>query len=420
MRIPAVRRIACVALTTLLSGLAATPATAALPGERLPSGARGAEIAPTRQAPEPPSPELERIVRKLHEAGAIGVTAEARWGDRVWATDSGLASLDPRQPAAPGSRFRAASITKPLVAVLALQLVEEGAWTLETTIGEAAPGLWPGMEAVTVRQLLSHTSGLPDYLQALLAGIVSTEDFLTVVEKRWTDEEILALVRPLPATSAPGTTFAYSNTNYIVVGQMLRRATGQTIRSLIAERILKPAKMQDSFFATGPRMPRPRLGEYARFPGEAVDLKRFQPSMFSSAGALVSTGHDLNLFHRALGRGRLVGKPLVRQMQTPALPGQAVGYGLGSFRFPSPCKKGPAYVNGHNGGSWGTLSFSVGLGKSRQVTVAMTGRGYRPAQARRQEKLLSRYAVTALAGTCGKAGTVGRPTVPRLVAVRVP
>ncbi|NPD06034.1 beta-lactamase family protein [Nocardioides sp. zg-1308] len=365
-------------------------AGAAPPSTSSPAGAapRAAEIS---------TGALDRLVQRLRTDGkAVAVTAELRRGARTWTFDAGRARRAPARTVQPGSSFRAASVTKQLVAVLALQLVEKGTWTLDTTIGDVDPGLWPGREAITVRQLLSHTSGMPDHLGAVVAEATTGRKFVRAISRRSTDQEIIALGRSLPWAAEPGT-FSYSNTGYVVVGQMLERATGTSVRRLVERRILRPVGMTDSAFAVSKSSPRPGLHEYARWPGRTLDLRSFEPSLFSSAGALVSTARDLNEFRRALEAGELIGKRWVRVMQHP-LTDQ--GYGLGSYRLPSPCSSGPRWVHGHDGGSFGTLTFSVGLGGNRQLTIAMTGRGYTEDTITSQSRLLQKFAYTALAATC--------------------
>jgi D-alanyl-D-alanine carboxypeptidase len=387
---------AALAMTVLLA-----PVSMVAPAGAAPASTSAA--APVGRA-EIPTRALDRLVRRLRTDGkAVAVTAELRRGPQTWTFDAGQARRAPARASEPGGSFRAASVTKQLIAVLALQLVQSGKWTLDTTIGDVDPGLWPGREAITVRQLLSHTSGMPDHLPALIGEATTGREFVRAVSRRMTDRQIIALAQTQPWAAEPGT-FSYSNTGYVVIGQMLERATRTPVRTLVERRILRPVGMADSSFAVRKSAPRPDLHEYARFPGRTLDLGSFEPSVFSSAGALVSTAHDLNEFRRALEGGDLISKRLVRTMQRPVSAGAGPAYGLGSYRLPSPCSTGPRWLQGHDGGSFGTLTFSVGLGRNRQLTIAMTGRGYTEETVAAQSRLLQKFAYTALAATCAEGG----------------
>ncbi|WP_165355236.1 serine hydrolase domain-containing protein [Nocardioides oleivorans] len=395
-RRPAGRTVAAATALAVAAGLlGATGAATAAPAERARTDQAPTDQPSTdRSRTEMRSDAVERLVRRLRGAGAVAVDVEVRRGDQTWSMAAGSSQVDPRRPAVAGSAYRAGSVSKQLVSVLALQLVDRGTWTLDTTIGEVAPGLWPGQESVTVRQLLSHTSGLPEFLTPLVAEADTTQGFLDATDDRWTDAQLIAVAQQLPVT-APGE-FSYSNTNYVVLGQLLTQATGRSVAALAERRILRPAGMGDSFFADDRRLPAPRLAEYARLP-RLVALERFHPSMFSSAGSLVSTTTDLNDFHAALESGRLIPRRLVRTMQREVAPGS--GYGLGSYSVPNPCRGG-ATINGHDGGTWGTVTFSLAAGRGTQVTVAMTGRSYVPQQYRKQLVLSQKLVSSAFAMTC--------------------
>lgn len=403
------RRFAASIAAVLALGLAP-----ALPS----SGAAAAE----RDLPAPPPPtelptaaeisrDLDRALLKIRRAGAVGVTARVDNSYGTWQGAAGLAQLDPARPARADSRFRAASVTKMLTAVLALGMVERGRWTLETTIGDVLPKLWPARSDVTLRQLLSHSSGMPDMLAPLIAEAKGMKAFERAVSKRRTDRELVAVAKAQEWLFEPGTSMTYSNTGFVVVGMMLKKATGQSMPALMRSRVLRPARMTQSTFATTRGMRGPRLREYAAFGKRKLDLGRFHPTMFSSAGALVTTARDLNRFQLALSKGRLLEPRQVTAMRRVVASSEELGleYGLGSYRLPNPCREG-GFVFGHDGGSWGTvtMSFSSSTGGKR-VTVAMTGRDLtgRPATVR----AIGQFVYTALGATClgGPAGATQRP-----------
>ncbi|WP_137294018.1 serine hydrolase domain-containing protein [Nocardioides dongxiaopingii] len=402
---------AAVAAGLVTSGALVAPATAGpATAEPAPRGA-AATSGEASQAP-PPGPRLRQALRRVVRAGAVAATFEVvDLGDRSGGS-AGSARLAPRRAASDQARFRAASVTKQLTAVLALQQVQRGRWTLGTTIGDVLPGLWPARSDVTLGELLSHRSGVPDYLAALVADATTNAKFLAAISPRRTDRELVGVAQQLPWLFEPGTSFGYSNTGYVIVGLMLRRATGRSLTALAQQRILRPARMSESTWAAGRRMPAPRLREYADLGGRRpLDLGSFNPTMFSAAGALLTTTRDLNRFQVALSRGRLLAPRLVDTMRStvtraddPA--GIGVAYGYGSYRIPDPCRPG-RWLFGHDGASFGThtLSFSSRDGR-RRVTAALTGRQYadpeQPAYV-----ALNRLLGAAFASTC--RGPVAAP-----------
>ena len=342
---------------------------------------------------------LHAHLKKLRGAGGIEVVAELRTPAGTWRDAVGHPLGRPGVPTLEGAELRAASVNKMLTSVLALQLVESGRWTLDTTIGDVLPRLWPSRSAVTLRQLLSHTSGMPDHVDLLASSTPDIETFVRVVSTAHRDRELVNIAKAAPWQFEPGTDMAYSNTNYVVVGMMLKRATGQPMSKLLRKRVLLPARMTESRFATGRRLLPPHLHEYARYHG-VRDLRTFHPSIFSAAGALVSTTRDLNRFHTALSGGRLLDRDLVREMRSVVTPGPdpRTGYGLGTFRLPDPCRPGKV-LNGHDGATFGTLTMSfTTTNGARRITVAMTGRnltGRGP-----DVPAMQRFVLKAIARTC--------------------
>jgi D-alanyl-D-alanine carboxypeptidase len=352
---------------------------------------------------------LQEALDAVTAGEGVGAVAQVVGAKAQWSSASGVRRLAGGQPAARAQdRARVASVTKSMVATLALQEVQRGRWRLSTTVDDVLPGLLPGHGDITVAQLLSHRSGAPDYLAALLATATSTDAFLDVVEHRYTDRQLVSAALTLPWSFAPGTAFGYSNTNYVVVGMMLARTNRRPVGALLERRIFDPARMGDSSLPRTPRFEGPHLTEYAFFPGEEpVDLRGFEPSVFSAAGAVVSTPRDLNRFYRALLTGRLLRPDLVRQMTRPRTT-EPLAYGLGVYSLPDPCPTADGsqqLVHGHDGASFGTLTiaFSSPDGR-RQVALSVTGRSFDPAAA---PPPIGEFAVAALLATCPHAPSAG-------------
>ena len=186
--------------------------------------------APAPAVAEPPPPPASEHAaaarpgdgldeRRLQEAldvftaeYGIAAVAEVVGPNGRWAGASGVRRLTPNpRPARPEDRFRIASVTKPMVATLALQEVARGRWSLSTTVGSVLPGLLPGHDRITVEQLLSHRSGLPEYLTPIIAGATSPQQAIDLVSVPRTDHELISYALAQPWAFEPGTAFGYSN-----------------------------------------------------------------------------------------------------------------------------------------------------------------------------------------------------------------
>ncbi|MFJ2266229.1 serine hydrolase domain-containing protein [Streptomyces sp. NPDC087849] len=240
-------------------------------------------------------------------------------------------------------RFRAGSITKTFVATVVLQLAGEGRLRLSDTVDRLLPGLIHGNgndgRRITLRALLGHTSGLYDYTADTSAHPVSA-----------TAAVRLALAhRP---TNAPGR-YSYSNTNYVVLGLIVRRVTGHGYATEIRHRIITPLHLTGtSLPGARTTLPSPHGRGFTRDPadGSLRDVTVLDPRTAGAAGELISTLADLNRFYAALLGGRLLPPAqLAALLNTGATHGV---YGLGIYPQRLSCGITVWGHNGHIAGSY--------------------------------------------------------------------
>jgi D-alanyl-D-alanine carboxypeptidase len=209
----------------------------------------------TPRATRPPADPaaLQKQLDGVVEAGAPGVVGLVRTGERTWQGASGLGELRAKRPARAGDRFRIGSVTKSFVATVVLQLVGEGRLRQDDHLERWLPGLVPGGEQITARQLLNHTSGLYNY----------TDD-LPEPPRRFQPRELVAIATGHKPLFAPGTQFSYSNTNYILAGLLVERVTGQRLADQLHQRILQPLGLGDTELPTTQRaLAGPHIRGYA-------------------------------------------------------------------------------------------------------------------------------------------------------------
>ncbi|WP_370961398.1 serine hydrolase domain-containing protein [Amycolatopsis sp. cg9] len=342
------RRI--VACGTLVALLAATTAAPAL-----------ATTNPLQRA-------LDRVTA---QGGAPGAAAVVTDHGRVTETRSGTGDVTTGTPYPRDAKFRAGSITKTFVATVVLQLVAEGKVDLDAPIGRYLPGLITGNgndgRQITVRNLLQHTSGLYSYTDDLLA----TGDLEPLRHRGAEPGELVALALDHPPLFAPGSSWSYSNTNYIVAGMLVEKVTRHSLATEIAHRITRPLGLRGtSLPGRGEeRLPAPHARGYVPGAEKLVDFTEFDPSIAGAAGALVSTGRDLDTFFGALLGGRLLRPAQLAQMQrTVPVPGEpGTDYGLGLFHRTLP--DGTRYW-GHGGDIFGFATLSGATDSGRSATVS--------------------------------------------------
>jgi len=266
----------------------------------------------------------------------------------------GLADTALREPMRTTARMPQGSVGKTYVAAVALQLVDEGALSLDAPVSRYLGDTpWfrrlPNAESMTIRQIMNHTSGLVRYEfdDRFLA------DLLKDPYRVWKVEEQLAYLFDRPAPFAAGQGWDYSDTNYLVLGLIIERLTGHRLNDEIRRRVLNPAELRETIPNDGPELPgvvQGYAGADNPFGGDAMLVQgrmTLNPSFEGAGGGWSSTALDLARWAKQLYEGRVVPAPrLADALQgVPARLGPEVRYGLGVIIWPS--SRGPVW--GHSG-----------------------------------------------------------------------
>ncbi|KUL49495.1 hydrolase [Streptomyces sp. NRRL F-4489] len=298
-----------------------------------------------------------------------GAYSAARDGADEWQGAAGVADIGTGRLTTPLMRHRIGSITKTFTAVAVLQEVGKGRIALDAPIARYLPDLVPGErgQAITVRMLLNHTSGIGEYTDKIFT---TTDSLETNRLRRFDPEELARLGLTAPPLSAPGQAHHYSNTNFILAGLLLRKVTGQAPEAYITENVIRRAGLKMTFFTQSPVILAPHALMYEAAYGEfdpPREYSVYNMSWGGTAGALVSTMPDLNRFYRALLSGQLLAPAQLAQMKTTVpIPGSTARYGLGLLRMSLPCGE----FWGHNGLVLGAMTWSLSSPDGRrQVSV---------------------------------------------------
>lgn len=325
-----------------------------------------------------PSPDhaLRQELKKLvaTAGGPPRVIAVLQRGNRTEVYRAGVADLETGRPLRPGDHMRLASVSKAYSGVVALRLVDQGRLRLDTTIGERLPSLPAAWCKVTLRQLLNHTSGLPDFTGSAEFRQILGRDPHHLFDSR----HLLDFVADEPLVIPAGARYQYSNSDNIAVALMAEAATGRRYEDLLKQLVYRPLDLHRTSLPQGFRLPEPYLHGYAVDPPAPPEdvTELFGSSGVWASGAVVATPKDLTTFIRGYADGRLL-SPRTRRQQLTFVPGGASepagpganAAGLAIFRYTTRC----GVLYGHTGNTAGYTQLAAATpdGK-RSLTFSLT------------------------------------------------
>lgn len=351
----------------LLVALAAAPACSGNDDSGAPAESTG-EASPTESAAPPPTSSADDAAELLRAVMDLPVDADLipgaivllRVNDDVVVLTAGKAQLRPKRAMRPGLRFPVASLTKPMVAALALQLVEDGTLSLADTVEEWVPGLLPAGSSITVGQLLSHRSGLPNYFEIAGMDVKPGRGPIPAAS-------LVPLVADRPLQFEPGSATEYSNTGYLVLGLVVEAATRQPLAEALQDRVFAPLQMTETSLGRGGPPDQRDVHGYAK----DRDASRTAVTEAGLADSgVVSTVGDVNRFWQGLLAGELVSGESLDQMTTVTGSVDWADYGFGVAIQQTSC--GTAY--GHTGSILGYQVSAWALADADRAVVAMANR----------------------------------------------
>jgi D-alanyl-D-alanine carboxypeptidase len=336
--------------------------------------------APVGGAQEGRDAALDGALRSLvaRHGGPPGVIAIVQRGSHREVHTFGVRNIKRGLPMRANDRMRLASTSKAFNGAVALSLVSDGQLSLNDKLGEFLPGLprkdW---RAVTLRQLLDHTSGLPDFTQS--KGY--KDAILASLKKAPPPRKLLSYVQNKKLRFEPGSKYHYSNSDNVAIGLMVTAAIGSNYRSQLREQVYGPLGLKKTTLPAGPNLTAPYIHGYDNDPSEQPpdDISEQVAAGWAwASGGMGSTPTDLNAFIRGYLGGDLFGpKTLAQQRRVveggrsdPPGPGKNSA-GLGIFRYQTRC----GTVWGHTGNFFGYTQFmAASPDGSRSVVVSVNER----------------------------------------------
>jgi CubicO group peptidase (beta-lactamase class C family) len=303
--------------------------------------------------------DVVALMKLRHVNGAT--ISVVRDNKTVYEKGYGMRDVARNLPADPATNYEIGSISKEFTAAAVMQLVEAGTVDLNALASKYVPSA-PHGNRITVRQLLSHTSGLHEYLD--------TPNKKELTSKPATPGQVVAIVANRPLDFEPGTKFGYSNENYFLLGMIVEAAVRQSYNDYVREHLLTPAGISDAAttknIATVPNM----AAGYSFANGKSAPVAGIREDWTWAAGNLIMTAGALVKWNDALQTGRIVSKATFAKMSeaVPLADGQSSGYGLG---FEIGTFQGQPSV-GHDGETYGFASSDQMFPKQNAGIVVLT------------------------------------------------
>ena len=286
--------------------------------------------------------------------------AVMRDGQVIKAKGYGLSNIELNTPVSPQTIFQSGSMGKQFTATGIMMLVEEGKVGLDDKVAKYFPGAPESWNTFTVRNLLTHTSGIKEY---------TGKDF--DYRRDYTEEDLLKMAQAQPFDFAPGDKWSYSNTGYMLLGMLIHKVTGKFYGDFLQERIFKPLGMTTTRIISEEDIVPNRAAGYRLVKGVVKNQEWVNPTLNTTAdGSLYFTVLDLAKWDAALYTEKLIKRTSLDQMWTPVKlnDGKTYPYGFG-WRV--------AEMNGHrlieHGGSW--QGFTAGISRyvdDKLTVVALT------------------------------------------------
>jgi D-alanyl-D-alanine carboxypeptidase len=329
--------------TPTAAGSSATPAPTAPPASA-PVASPGFTAPPTPTATPDPAAlaaGLDARLEQLRKKASIpGISAAILWDDgRTWLGAAGSADILAGTPITKGTAFALASVSKTFTAAVVLQLVEEGRLGLDRPVAPLLPA-YRLDRRITVRMLLDHTSGLPDYF----LNPTIDKPLQAAPDALWTPARAWGYVLPKRAT--PGTTWRYSNANYLLLGELVHAVTGRSLAVEIRRRLLQPLRLTTAWYQVVERPRARRTVGYRMLPAGGGKLRavavapagpvmpfRSVISAAAGAGSMAATARDAARWMQAFAGGRVLSadmqSAMLADMATTTALGARIAYGLG-------------------------------------------------------------------------------------------
>lgn len=261
--------------------------------------------------PDAPTAKMDEYVSAFAQQDRfMGSILVAKGGQVLIAKGYGLADREFAAPNTTDTKFRLGSLTKQFTAAAILQLQQQGKLSVDDLVSKYIPKSPPAWKDITIQELLSHTSGIPNY--------TSFPDYKEQERLPTTPLKLIQRFIDKPLDFAPGTKFSYSNSGYVVLGYIVQKVSGESYESYLKHNILDPLDLQSTGYDRAAKILKSRASGYVPHGAQLINSDFIDMSVPFAAGALYSTVNDLYRWDRALYTEKVLPKPALEKMFTPS------------------------------------------------------------------------------------------------------
>lgn len=320
---------------------------------------------------ELPHPSLRDVLNVARrELDAPGALAMLQQGGTLHAAVCGVANVDSVLPVRPGQLWPAGSILKTMIGVVLLKLQSAAVFSLDDLLSNWLPDISHAGE-ITLRMLARHESGIHCFGEVMyhLPLVLIRHNAL----RSWQPADNIEIAGHYPRYFEPGAGFHYANTNYVILGEAIRLATGRELSAHLHDLVWQPLAMNDTYYAATEPFPALELRGYAREELGGVDITDAEAwSLYGYGGGFVTTAADILKFMQALHGGGLLSEAQYAILQDSADAGHGKGYGIGLQSF----SRDWGRFMGHGGNTMGYTSGSWYFPEDDLHMVFVVNRGF--------------------------------------------
>ncbi|MBE9202785.1 beta-lactamase family protein [Synechocystis salina LEGE 06099] len=310
-------------------GFFATLAASAWLGSQQWKGLTNPAIATDLEVDSSLSKEILAILQQAQQEYGLSALLCGVWQREKTIISTAIGHSQTNVPATTAMHLRAGGVTITCICLVLLRLVDRGVVNLDDPVARWWPEL-PRAERVTLQQLANSTSGYPDFEQD--QTFIDANNYNPF--RQWTTQELLDVAFASPLLYEPGESWNYSHTNFVVLGELLQRITGQSIQELLEREIFAPLGLTNSSYPHTSEIPAPVLHAFSKDRDVFEDSTYWNPSWTSYSGMMISTLGDLGLLALAIAKGTLLSPQAAQAQIAPTTVGLGrnrpdLYYGLG-------------------------------------------------------------------------------------------